>query len=109
LQDVCTVGLNLFRQIVVYLSPVLPKLADQAGGLLNDPITSWNQSQQPLVGTPVAPFSHMMKRVERKDLDAMVEESKQGQEPGASGQEPEAASAVGDSDAALWRSHFWPT
>src|SRR5438093_11189460 len=76
LQDVCTVGLNLFRQIVVYLSPVLPKLAEQAGALLNDPIQHWNQSQQPLVGTPVAPFTHMMKRVERKDLDAMIEESK---------------------------------
>jgi methionyl-tRNA synthetase len=73
LQDICTVGLNLFRQIVVYLSPVLPKLAEQAGALLNDPITSWDQSQRPLVGTPVAPFSHMMKRVERKDLDSMIE------------------------------------
>jgi methionyl-tRNA synthetase len=76
LQDVCTVALNLFRQIAVYLSPVLPKLAEQAGALLNDPIKSWNQAQQPLVGTPVAPFSHLMKRVERKDLDAMIEESK---------------------------------
>ena len=26
LQDVCTVALNLFRQIVIYLSPVLPRL-----------------------------------------------------------------------------------
>ena len=57
LQDVCTVGLNLFRQIVVYLSPVLPKLAEQAGALLNDRSRVWDQSQQPLVGTPVAPFS----------------------------------------------------
>src|SRR5262245_49996667 len=88
LQDVCTVGLNLFRQIVVYLSPVLPKLADQAGALLNEPITRWEQSQQPLVGTPVAPFTHMMKRVERKDLEAMIEESKQGQEAGVGGQQP---------------------
>jgi methionyl-tRNA synthetase len=84
-QDVCTVALNLFRQIVVYLSPVLPKLAEQAGALLNDPIKSWNQSQQPLVGTPVAPFSHLMKRVERKDLDAMIEA---GKEIGATGPEP---------------------
>ena len=30
LQDVCTVALNLFRQIVVYLSPVLPRLASAA-------------------------------------------------------------------------------
>src|SRR6185295_12157718 len=80
LQDVCTVGLNLFRQIVVYLSPVLPKLAEQAGALLNDPIKSWNQAATPLVGTPVAGFSHMMKRVERKDLENMIEESKPNQE-----------------------------
>src|SRR4029453_16298076 len=65
LQDVCTVGLNLFRQIVICLAPVLPRLAEQAGTLLNDPIISWQQSQQPLVGTSVAAFSHMMKRVER--------------------------------------------
>jgi methionyl-tRNA synthetase len=98
--------LNLFRQIVVYLSPVLPKLAEQAGALLNDPLTSWDQSQRPLVGTPVAPFSHMMKRVERKDLDAMIEESKQG--TGDGGQGPADATAgltstapAGDSDAAL--------
>src|SRR5262245_24148738 len=105
LQDVCTVGLNLFRQIAVYLSPVLPKLAEQAGALLNDPITSWSQSQRPLVGTPVAPFTHMIKRVERKDLDAMIEESKQGQElatqeSGATAGSPSSAPA-GDSDAAL--------
>ena len=80
LQDVCTVGLNLFRQIVVYLSPVLPKLAEQAGALLNDPLKSWDQAATPLVGTPVAAFSHMMKRVERKDLDAMIEESKPAEE-----------------------------
>jgi methionyl-tRNA synthetase len=91
LQDVCTVALNLFRQIVVYLAPVLPKLAEQAGQLLNDPITKWDQSQQPLVGTPVAPFTHLMKRVERKDVDAMIEASKEG--TGEGGQETAAATA----------------
>jgi methionyl-tRNA synthetase len=100
LQDVCTVALNLFRQIVVYLSPVLPKLAEQAGALLNDPVTSWQQSQQPLVGTAVAPFSHMMKRVERKDLDAMIEESKP-QESGVGSQESGTSPSTQDSDAAL--------
>jgi methionyl-tRNA synthetase len=85
LQDVCTVALNLFRQIVVYLAPVLPKLAEQTGQLLNDPITKWEQSQQPLVGTPVAPFAHLMKRVERKDVDAMIENSKEGTGDGGQG------------------------
>ncbi len=76
LQDVCTVALNLFRQLAVYLAPVLPKLAEQTGELLNDPIEHWEQSQTPLVGTPVAKFKHMLQRVEEKDVRAMIEESK---------------------------------
>jgi methionyl-tRNA synthetase len=103
LQDTCTVGLNLFRQIVVYLSPVLPKLAEQGGALLNDPIKHWSQSQQPLVGTPVAPFTHMMKRAERKDLDAMIDESKPTEEsaPPAADSALRTPQSALDSDAAL--------
>ena len=77
LQDVCTVALNLFRQIAVYLTPVLPRLAQQTGELLNDPIRSWDQSQRPLVGTSVSKFTHMLRRVEEKDVLAMLDESKQ--------------------------------
>jgi methionyl-tRNA synthetase len=76
LQDVCTIALNLFRQIVVYLSPILPRLATQTGDLLNDPINSWAQSQTVLTGTKVNKFIHMLQRVEVKDLQAMIEESK---------------------------------
>jgi methionyl-tRNA synthetase len=85
LQAVCTVALNLFRQIVVYLTPVLPRLAHQTGELLNNPITNWDQSQKPLVGTPVAKFTHMLRRVEEKDVFAMIEESKQGTKQSADG------------------------
>ena len=45
LRDVCTIGLNLFRQLAIYLAPVLPRLAQQTGELLGDPIVSWEQSQ----------------------------------------------------------------
>jgi methionyl-tRNA synthetase len=76
LQNVCTVALNLFRQIVIYLTPVLPELAEKTSKLLNDPIVSWEQTQTPLAGTPVAKFKHMMKRIEEKDIVAMEEESK---------------------------------
>lgn len=77
LQDVCTIALNLFRQLAIYLAPVLPKLAQQTGELLNSPITNWEQAKSPLVGTPVAKFTHMLQRVEEKDLMAMIEESKE--------------------------------
>ena len=96
LRDVCTIGLNLFRQLVIYLAPVMPKMAQQTGELLGDPIVRWEQSQQPLLGKPVARFQHLMQRVDRKKLDAMVDASA----------EPEAAEAVAaptydDSDAPL--------
>lgn len=97
LQDICTVSLNLFRQIVTYLAPVLPRLAKQAGDLLTTPIDHWNHSQTPLVGASVAPFQHMMKRIERKDLDAMIEDSKEAVPAAA----PAAPTAPVDSDAAL--------
>ena len=76
LRDVCTVALNLFRQLAIYLTPVLPTLADQCELLLGDKITSWEQSKQPLVGTPVAKFKRMMDRLQKEDLDKMIEESK---------------------------------
>jgi len=75
LQDVCTVALNLFRQLVVYLAPVLPGLAEKTGQLLGEAITSWDQAQSPLTGTPVAKFQHMMQRVDPKELQAMIDES----------------------------------
>ena len=61
---------------MIYLSPVLPELAEKTGDLLNDPIVSWDQSKTPLTGTPVAKFKHMMKRIEEKDVKAMEAESK---------------------------------
>ena len=75
-RDICSIVLNLFRQIVVYLTPVLPKLAEQAGDLLNAPITHWDDAQTPLAGTPVSEFKHMMQRITKEQVDAMVEESR---------------------------------
>jgi methionyl-tRNA synthetase len=71
LQDVCTVVLNLFRQIMVYLAPVVPDLAGKAGQLLGGPLDRWQQALEPLVGTPVAKFEHMMARVEDAAVAAM--------------------------------------
>jgi methionyl-tRNA synthetase len=100
-RDVCTVGLNLFRQIIVYLAPVLPKLAKEADELLNDPITSWQQSQQPLVGTTVQPYTHLFKRVEKKDLEAMIEEEKAAAVTAEVSASTAPVAASADSDAAL--------
>ncbi|MFN9333950.1 MAG: methionine--tRNA ligase [Planctomycetota bacterium] len=71
LQDVCTVVLNLFRQIAVYLQPVLPGLAAKAGALLGSPCNAWDAVATPRVGVRVAKFEHMMARVEAEKAQAM--------------------------------------
>ena len=88
--------MNLFRQLAIYLAPVLPKLAQQTGELLGDPIVSWDQSQQPLLGTPVGKFTHMMQRVDPKNVAAMQAAAA---EPAEAESPAEGTSA--DSDAAL--------
>ena len=77
LQDVCSVALNLFRQLVVYLSPVLPEIAEKAGELFGESVESWEQAQTPLTGTPINKFKHMMQRIDPKNIQAMTEESKE--------------------------------
>ena len=76
LQDVCTVALNLFRQIAIYLAPVLPRLGIQCEQLLGEPVTDWKQSQTPLTGSPVNPFKHMIHRIDKPKVQAMIDESR---------------------------------
>jgi methionyl-tRNA synthetase len=75
--NACTICMSLFRQLAVYLAPVLPHLAQQTGELTGEPIVRWEQSQQPLVGRKLRTFKHMMVRVRREQVDAMIEESKE--------------------------------
>ncbi len=91
LRDVCTIALNLFRQLAIYLAPVLPRLAEQCGELLGEKITDWQQSQTPLLGTRVQPFKRMLDRIQLEELQKMIEESKD-----------EATLATSAAPAAVW-------
>ncbi len=92
LQDVCTIAINLFRQLAIYLAPVLPQQAQQTGELLGDPITDWDQAKRPLVGISVNKFRHMIQKVEEKDVQKMIEDSKE-----TAAAPDESASAAGES------------
>jgi methionyl-tRNA synthetase len=76
LQATCTISLNLFRQLVIYLSPVLPQLRRQTDELFGHAIMHWDQAATPLVATPINPFTHMMKRVDGAQVEAMIDESR---------------------------------
>lgn len=73
--EVCTLGLNLFRTLMVYLKPVLPKMAAQVENFLNIKPLQWEDSAQPLLGHPIQPFTPLMTRVEQKQIAALLAQS----------------------------------
>jgi methionyl-tRNA synthetase len=75
LLDVCTVALNLYRQLAIYLTPVLPKLAEMSGRFLNSPIQRWSQANKPLLGSTVSKFEHLMERADMKKMQTVIEAS----------------------------------
>jgi len=100
LQEVCTIVLNLFRQICIYLTPVLPRLSEQCGHLLKSEIQQWCDSQTPLVGTQVSKFEHLLQRIAPEKVFAMIEESKVT-EPSAEAVPTSPASSVDTGEALL--------
>jgi methionyl-tRNA synthetase len=78
LQEVCTIGLNLFRQMVIYLTPVLPQLTSQVEELLGCTLDRWEQSAEHLLGTKVGAYKHLLSRVDRAAIDKIIADSKEG-------------------------------
>ena len=75
-QDICSLGINLFRLLLTYLKPVIPTMAADGEAFLNDQLT-WESIKQPLVGHQINNFKPLLQRVEKEKVDAMVEASKQ--------------------------------
>ncbi|AXH62304.1 MULTISPECIES: methionine--tRNA ligase [Providencia] len=80
LQDICSMGINLFRVLMTYLKPVLPGLTERAEAFLNSEL-SWDAISTPLLNHSVAPFKALFNRIEMAKVDAMVEASKESIKP----------------------------
>ena len=76
-QDVCSMGLNLFRVLITYLKPVLPKLAVASEAFLNIDPLRWKDVRTPLTTHTINTFKPLMTRVEKDKVDAMVDASKE--------------------------------
>jgi methionyl-tRNA synthetase len=76
LQDICSVGLNLFRILAGYLRPILPGTMEAAETFLRIPPLSWDQLAEPLLGHGIGEFKPLMTRVDSRQIEAMLEASK---------------------------------
>ncbi len=76
LHRVCTLGLNLYRVLIGYLRPVLPRTAEASEAFLRIPPLTWAELASPLLDHEIAPFKPLLTRVEPKQIEAMIEASK---------------------------------
>lgn len=83
LHQVCSMGLNLFRLLIVYLKPVLPLLASESENFLNIPAQAWPYDVQPLLDHPINDFKPLMTRVDVDKITGIIEETRQNREQAA--------------------------
>ena len=76
-QLVCTQGLNLFRSLMIYLSPVIPAVAEDARRFLAEDDWRWSSASEPMLGATINKFKPLLTRVEAKQVENMVEQSKE--------------------------------
>ena len=74
--DVCSMGIHLFRILMIYLTPVLPKLSQDAQVFLNDEFT-WASIQEVKLGHSINKFKAMIQRVDSDKVATMIEASKE--------------------------------
>ena len=76
-QAVCTVALNIFRQLMVYLAPVLPLMSEKARIFLNIDSLDFASRHDVLVGHTINAFTPLMQRIDKDKVAAMVAASKE--------------------------------
>ena len=79
-QDICSLGINLFRIILIYLKPVVPAMAEAGEFFLNDKL-SWKSIRKPLLSHKINQFKPLMQRVDKDKVEAMVSASKEETNP----------------------------
>jgi methionyl-tRNA synthetase len=74
LREVCSIALNLFRLLTIYLKPILPDTAAQAEKFLGVAPLAWRDAGSPLpAGHRINEYRHLLGRVEQKQLEMLFE------------------------------------
>jgi len=74
-QDICSLGINMFRLLMIYLKPVLPVLAESTETFLNNTLL-WNGHKSLLTNHKINKFKALLQRVDMDKVNAMTDASK---------------------------------
>jgi methionyl-tRNA synthetase len=73
LHDVCSVCIEAFRILTIYLKPVLPALAEQVEGFLRVPPLDFADASRAIGGHTIGEYKHLMQRVDATQVDALFD------------------------------------
>lgn len=76
-QDICTIGINLFRILMIYLKPILPATAEKVEALLNISPLTWDDKNNYLFNHTINEFQPLAQRLEKKQIDMMNDAAKE--------------------------------
>lgn len=76
LQDICSMGIFLFRILMTYLKPVVPSLAQRTEEFLNSQL-EWRGIDNALTGYTINRFKALFNRIDMDKITAMIEETKE--------------------------------
>jgi methionyl-tRNA synthetase len=72
-QGVCTQGLNLYRQLITWLAPVLPRTAARSAAFLDTAPLLWNDAQAPLLAHRINAFTPLLTRIDPEQVTKMTD------------------------------------
>ncbi len=75
--QVCSTGINLFRVLITWLSPVVTDTATKASEFLNTDVNDWAAIGSPLLNHKINKFKPLITRIEMASVEAMIEDSKE--------------------------------
>ena len=73
--EVCSIGLDMFKTMVIFLKPVIPGLADKAEQFLGTGTLSWQDIFQPIHKKELRAFEPLLTRVDSKTVKKLVKTS----------------------------------
>ncbi len=103
LHETCSTAMTLFRDLTLYLKPILPVLAGQVEAFLNIPPLAWNDIWKPIpAGHAINTYQHLATRLDPKLIEAPKTKRTAEMEPAVGG-----GGEGGGGDGAVVRGGYW--
>lgn len=71
-QAICSLGINLFRTLTIYLKPFLPETAKAVETFLNIKPLCWHDKETPLLHHVISDYKPLLTRIDPKQIEAML-------------------------------------